>query len=165
MKNGIPSSHWNYRHGYNLKRDRKPVYRSWESMICRCTNPTHPQYASYGGRGITVCKRWRNFINFLSDMGDRPAGRTLDRIDNNKGYFPGNCRWATPLQQRLNQRPYKRGKNRKGWVYYPKKGFYRARININKKRIHLGQFKTAEEAHAAYLRAWAELEASRCAKS
>jgi len=70
----------------------------------RCTNPNHMAYQDYGGRGIVICRRWRSFENFLADMGERPEGMTLDRIDNDGNYEPGNCRWATPKVQRANQR-------------------------------------------------------------
>lgn len=74
-------------------------------MLQRCNHPSQQSYKYYGGRGITVCERWRTFENFLTDVGERPDGRTLDRIDNERGYEPGNCRWATAREQRLNQRP------------------------------------------------------------
>jgi hypothetical protein len=73
-------------------------------MLQRCTNPNYPQYADYGGRGITVCKRWRVFKNFLDDMGVRPEGLTLDRKNNSKGYSPANCKWATRAEQQRNRR-------------------------------------------------------------
>lgn len=86
-------------------KNHRATYQSWQDMKQRCYNQKNAQYKNYGARGITVCDRWRNdFSAFLADMKAKPAGLTLDRIDNNKGYEPGNCRWATPAQQRVNQR-------------------------------------------------------------
>lgn len=68
-------------------------------MIARCTNPNESRFARYGGRGITVCERWKVFENFYADMGDPPPDMQLDRINNDGNYEPGNCRWATRLQQ------------------------------------------------------------------
>lgn len=76
----------------------------WSNMVQRCTNPNSTSYQDYGARGITVCERWREFVNFYADMGDVPVGLTLDRIENDKGYEPGNCRWATRTEQALNKR-------------------------------------------------------------
>jgi hypothetical protein len=79
---------------------------TWQSMKQRCLNPRHQAYANYGGRGITICDRWRHsFTTFLADMGPRPEGRTLDRVDNDGNYEPGNCRWATKSTQLSNRRP------------------------------------------------------------
>ena len=78
------------------------TYSIWAGMKNRCENPKNKDFSRYGGRGISVCERWRTFANFLADMGDRPAGLTIERNDNNKGYEPGNCCWATRKLQRLN---------------------------------------------------------------
>ena len=83
-----------------------PEYNAWCGMKTRCTNPNRPYFADYGGRGITVCERWRDdFAAFLADMGPKPSPRhSIDRIDNTKGYGPDNCRWATPADQARNTR-------------------------------------------------------------
>lgn len=77
-----------------------PTWRSWDCMISRCTRKSVNSYERYGGRGIAVCERWLSFANFLSDMGERPNGMTLDRYPDRDGnYEPGNCRWATYKEQ------------------------------------------------------------------
>jgi hypothetical protein len=85
------------------------TYSIWTNIKSRCTNRRHPQYGDYGGRGITLCKRWFSFCNFLADVGVCPSSRhSLDRKNNNRGYSPSNCEWATPKQQSRNQRGQKR---------------------------------------------------------
>ncbi len=81
-----------------------PTYLSWGSMISRCGNPKTTGYKDYGGRGIKVCARWKIFTNFLKDMGVRPERTSLHRIDNDKGYFKKNCKWASPKEQAQNKR-------------------------------------------------------------
>lgn len=84
-------------------RRRTPAYITWMCMVQRCHNKNHDGYLKYGGAGIVVCDRWRRFENFLADMGERPSrSHSIDRIDNDRGYEPGNCRWATPTEQHDN---------------------------------------------------------------
>ena len=81
------------------------TYQSWVAMKSRCLNARDAGYPRYGGAGITVCARWRaSYAAFLADMGERPPGMTLDRVDGTRGYEPGNCRWATARQQVANRR-------------------------------------------------------------
>lgn len=82
-----------------------PEYRVWDELQRRCLNPRHQNFSSYGGRGITVCARWDSFENFYADMGPRPSpAHSIDRIDNNRGYYPSNCQWATAAEQNRNRR-------------------------------------------------------------
>lgn len=106
-----------FRHG----RRNTLEYNSWASMMDRCNNPNVKQWMDYGGRGISVCERWKDFRNFLEDMGLRPTvDHSLGRIDNNKGYFKENCRWETKAEQASNTR-------------------YNKRINFNGKTMTLSQ--------------------------
>ena len=93
------------RHGHCVGGSRTLLYAAWVNMIQRCFNPKHKAYLYYGGRGITVCKRWlKSFSNFVLDMGTRPMGHSLDRRKVNGNYTPFNCRWATAKQQSQNRR-------------------------------------------------------------
>ena len=80
------------------------TYHSWRAMLTRCNNNHHVRYDRYGGRGIAVCDEWLEFENFYRDMGERPEGKTLDRINNDANYSPRNCRWATPKEQAQNRK-------------------------------------------------------------
>lgn len=97
------------RHGESSGKKQTTEYRSWTSMISRCTNKNlGAMWGDYGGRGITVCERWRSYPNFLADMGRKPTpSHTIDRKDVNGNYEPGNCRWATKKEQVANRRPFK----------------------------------------------------------
>lgn len=99
LRRGAGNPNW------NGDPKRHALYSTWAGMKERCSNPRHISYPRYGGRGITVCDRWRDdFWAFVADMGDRPTGRSIDRIDNDRGYEPDNCRWATAHEQRANRR-------------------------------------------------------------
>ncbi len=90
-------------HGYARRGTLISIYNTWAHMRQRCYNPRDKAYRYYGGRGIIVCDRWSKFENFLSDMGPKPEGLTIDRIDTEGHYTPSNCRWATRQQQSANR--------------------------------------------------------------
>lgn len=114
LRNGITKScgclkkNNGFKHGHARKGKLSKIYRIWQGMNQRCNDQKNKDYKHYGDRGIKVCYRWSNkkngFENFYKDVGNPPKGKSLDRINNNKGYFPGNWRWATPLQQHQNTR-------------------------------------------------------------
>ena len=126
-------------------------YRSWQGAIQRCTNPNKHGFKNYGGRGISVCQRWRGrgigFKNFIEDMGKRPAGYSLDRIDTNGDYCPDNCRWADKSTQTFTQRPKSHSTSVTGVCKFKKgkRTIFKGQICKNYK-LYQKEFKTAEEA-------------------
>jgi len=134
----------NYNHGHNCKGKRSRTYNTWATMKARCACKSSSRYKDYGGRGISVCDRWQTFALFLEDMGERPDGMTLDRIDVNGDYEPSNCKWSTCAIQARNKTTHKRrniGVRASGKKYI-------AQIKVNKKTIYLGTHDTEEEAIA-----------------
>lgn len=129
-----------------------PEHISWRGARERCLNKNHKDYSTYGGKGVSMCKRWDLFINFLEDMGKRPPNNTLDRIDSNGDYEPSNCRWVDKTTQCRNQKIRKdnssgvKGVTLKGNKWY-------ARISVNKKRIFLGSFDDLNDAKSARIKA------------
>lgn len=90
-------------HGHSRPGQTTPTYHTWAGMVARCTNPKHQTYHLYGGAGVTVCERWLTFANFLEDMGEKPPGTSLDRIQGSRIYDKPFCRWATPKEQGRNK--------------------------------------------------------------
>lgn len=95
-----------FKHGLVPRNNKPPEFNVWCKMRQRCNNPKSPDFENYGGRGITVCERWQDFAAFMADMGERPSpAHTLERENNDKGYGPDNCIWATRDIQARNRRP------------------------------------------------------------
>lgn len=118
------------------------IYQCWASMRMRCLNKKNPRFKNYGGRGITVCDEWKNsFVSFYKDMGDMGTSMSLDRIDNNKGYYKENCRWATRSEQQRNINTQKNNKvGFKGVYFCNTYNKYVSKLYFNGKRYHLGYF-------------------------
>lgn len=144
------------RHGYGKSKGAIAEYNIWRGIKDRCNNPNNRGYHRYGGRGIKICKKWEiSFKNFLNDMGMRPSKfHSLDRINNDKGYYPKNCRWAIRKLQQINTRtPCNNKLKLKGISYYPRYNKYRARITIQGKLFTLGYFISLQEAIDVYNKA------------
>jgi len=147
------------RHGHRSNGKCSPTYNSWRMMRTRCLNKNFPRYNDYGGRGIWICNEWEEFTEFLREMGERPEDTTLDRIDNNKGYFKENCKWFTVKTQNLNKRSYINNKcGFTGASWRVSRKVYEANITVDNCCLYLGTFKTPEEAHLLYLMAKQELQ-------
>ncbi len=125
-------------------------YSTWQGMKKRCYDINDKYYMDYGGRGITVCNEWKNnFQSFYNNMGKKPKGLTIERIDNDGNYEPTNCKWATQQEQIHNKRKRKGTQSKYRGVSYRISG-WRSRIGINGKTINIGSFKTELEAARAF---------------
>lgn len=139
------------KHGHTSNYERSPEYRAWLSIKARCENPKQESYSNYGAKGITICERWQVFENFLKDMGPKPPGYEIDRIDVNGNYEPSNCRWVTHQQNGCNKRLSSQNiSGYKGVSFNKRYGKYVSCITVNYKQKHLGYFDNPEDAARSY---------------
>jgi hypothetical protein len=141
-------ANWTKTHGWSKNPTHAKTYRTWQAMLNRCRNKNQKQWANYGGRGITVCKSWGTYEQFFKDMGLAPAARSLDRIDNDRGYSKSNCRWATTTEQRRNSSTVApitvRGVTRHSWEWAEILHTSMAQVRKLKKRLATGHITPDE---------------------
>ena len=124
-----------------------PLYETYRCMLRRCNNPMHIAYPNYGGRGISVCPEWEeDFWTFVDNVGERPEGHTLDRINNDGNYEPTNIRWSSPSEQQTNTRQVKEAKG----FYQRPDSRYVSNIRVDNKTVYLGTFECPLLARLAY---------------
>lgn len=140
-------------HEFKQAKSNHPLYSTWYMLFQRCYNNRRRDYKYYGGKGVTVCPEWHdNFYQFVEDVGERPPGYTLDRIDSTKGYSKDNCRWSPSNIQRYNTKKRISGKSKYKGVSIKGNKFV-ARISYKFKTYRLGLFSNEEEAALAYNKA------------
>ena len=138
---------------------KHPLYKTWTGIKNRCYNQRNKDYPKYGGRGITICDRWKDsFDTFVREVGERPSPEhSIERLDNNGNYGPGNCIWGTPVQQSRNRRTFTTNTSGTTGVHYHTRAKkWQARIYANGKRIHGGYFDSKEDAIKARIKLTAE---------
>lgn len=139
------------KHGESKGRSKTREYVTWQAIVQRCGNPNNHAYSYYGGRGISICDRWKSsYENFLDDMGRMPGeGYSIERVDVNGDYSPDNCKWATMKEQSRNKRVGSRNRSGVTGVSPYKNNRWVARITNDRKLIHIGIFDTLEAASKA----------------